>query len=265
MLLNSVVIVLREVLEAALLMSVLLASARFLQMSKLWAIFAMIFGAVGAVMYGTFLGPVSELFEGVGQEVCNALLQLGMLALIAVIVFKIPRRMDYLRASSTNFSILMVAIVAMATTREGSEIVVYVSGFWGITEFLSAVALGSFIGASIGLSIGVLVYYLLLALPLRHAPAITVTALAMIGAGMSSQAIRLLIQADWMSSSGALWDTSHLLSEQSLFGQLAYALVGYEASPSAIEAATYLGSLLLVGLAYAAGKLRKVAEEDAIA
>jgi high-affinity iron transporter len=265
MLLNSVVIVLREVLEAVLLMSVLLASARFLKMSKRWAIFALIFGVVGAVLYGYFLGSVSDLFEGVGQEVCNAFLQFGMLGLIVAIVFQVPRRMDCLRGSSTNVAVLMVAIVAMAITREGSEIVVYVSGFWGMTEFLSAVALGSVIGACIGLSVGVLVYYLLLALPLRHAPATSVIALAIIAAGMSSQAIRLLIQADWMSSSGALWDSSHLLSEQSLLGQLAYALVGYEASPSAIEAATYLGSLLLVGLAYAAGRLRKVVEEDAIA
>ena len=264
MLLNSVVIVLREVLEAALLMSVLLAGARFLQMSKRWAIFALIFGVVGAVLYGYFLGPVSELFDGVGQEVCNALLQFGMLGLIVALVFQIPRRINSPCGSSTNVAALMAVIVAMAITREGSEIVVYVSGFWGTTEFLSAVAIGSVIGACIGFSIGVLVYYLLLALPLRHAPVLSVIILAMIAAGLSSQATRLLIQADWMSSSGALWDTSHLLSEQSLLGQLAYALVGYEASPSAVEATIYVGSLLFVALAYVAGKLRKVVDEDAI-
>ena len=125
-------------------------------------------------------------------------------------------------------------------------------------------AIGSIIGACIGFSIGVLVYYLLLALPLRHAPVLSIIVLAMIAAGLSSQATRLLIQADWMSSSGALWDTSHLLSEQSLLGQLAYALVGYEASPSAVEATIYVGSLLFVALAYVAGKLRKVVDEDAI-
>ncbi len=264
MLLNSVVIVLREVLEAALLMSVLLAAARFLQVSKRWVFFALMFGGAGAILYGYFLGPISELFEGVGQEVCNAFLQFCILLLIAAIVFQIPRRMESPRGPATNVAALMALIVALAIIREGSEIVVYISGFWGMTEFLSAVAIGSVIGACIGFSVGVLIYYLLLAQPLRQAPVTSVVILAMIGAGMASQAVRLLIQADWISASGALWDTSHLLAEQSLLGQLAYALVGYEASPSAVEATIHLGSLLLVGSAYVAGKLIKAADEEAI-
>ena len=60
MLLNSVVIILREVLEAALLMSVFLASARFLQTRNSWAISALVAGAIGAATYGFCLEPVSD-------------------------------------------------------------------------------------------------------------------------------------------------------------------------------------------------------------
>ena len=264
MLLNSVVIVLREVLEAALLMSVLLAATRFLQMGKRWVFFALVLGVAGAVLYGYLFGPISELFSGVGQEVGNAGLQLCILLLIVVNVFQISRRMQDTRGSSTRLALLMTLIVVLAIVREGSEVFVYISGFWGVTEFVSAVAVGSVIGTCIGFSVGVLVYYLLLAQPIRHAPVTSVVVLAMIGAGMASQAVRLLSQADWISTSGALWDTSHLLAEQSLLGQLAYALVGYEASPSGLEVAVHLGSFLLVGTAYVAGKLIKVADEDAL-
>jgi len=257
MLLNSVIIVLREVLEAALLMSVFLASARFLQIRNRWVVAAIITGLVGASVYGSLLHPVSELFDGVGQEVVNAFLQFGAFALLVLIVFQIPRRAQNPHNSAAVIVGLMALTVALAITREGAEILVYLSGFWSMSDFFSAVAIGSVIGACIGFSVGVLIYYLLLAQPLRHALPTSVLLLHLIGAGMASQATRLLIQADWISTSGAIWDTSHILSEHSLAGQLLYALIGYEASPSLVEVFAYVGSLLLVTAAFTAGKLTR--------
>jgi high-affinity iron transporter len=255
MLLNSVVIVLREVLEAALMLSVLLASERFLHIHRRWVLPALLLGLAGAATYGYFLDSVSELFDGVGQEVCNALLQFATFVLIALLAFQIPQQLRSApRRTSNRIALLMAAMVILAFTREGSEIYIYVSGFWNVSNFFSAVALGSIVGGCIGFSIGVLIYYLLLARPLRQEPAISISLLALIGAGLASQAVRLLIQADWVSSDGALWDSSFILSEQSLLGQLAYALVGYEASPAAVEVIVYLGSLSIVALAYFAGK-----------
>jgi high-affinity iron transporter len=255
MLLNSVVIVLREVLEAALMLSVLLASERFLHVNRRWVLPALLLGLAGAATYGHFLGSISELFDGVGQEVCNALLQLATFVLIAVLAFQIPQQLRSApRPTSNRIALLMAAMVIMAFIREGSEIYIYVSGFWNVTNFFSAVALGSIVGGCIGFSIGVLIYYLLLARPPRQEPIISISLLALIGAGLSSQAVRLLIQADWISAGSAIWDTSSILSEQSLLGQLAYALVGYEASPAAVEVIVYLGSLSVVALAYFAGK-----------
>jgi len=262
MLLNSVIIVLREVLEAALLMSVFLASARFLDIRNRWVLGAVIVGLVGAGAYGYLLDPVSNLFDGVGQEVVNALLQFGAFALLACIVFQIPRRVSNTGKSAAVIVGLMTFAVATAITREGAEIMVYVSGFWSMSDLLSAIALGSLIGACIGFSVGVLIYYLLLAQPLKHALPTSILLLHLIGAGMASQATRLLIQADWISTSGPVWNTSHILSEQSLAGQLLYALIGYEASPSLVEVFAYTGSLALLAAAFVAGKLSSPAVAD---
>lgn len=254
MLLNSVVIVLREVLEAVLLISVFLASASFLRFKNRWLIVALLLGSLGAVSYGTLLGPVSELFDGVGQEVCNAMLQLAAFAVIVAIVFLIPRRMNSQQHYRSRIQALMAIAVALAITREGAEILIYVSGFWSMDDFFSSVAIGSFIGACIGISIGVLIYYLLLAQPPRRALPITIALLILIAAGMSSQAVRLLIQADWISAAGALWDTSGILPEQSLPGQLLYALIGYEASPAAVEVVAHVGSIALLAISFLAGR-----------
>jgi high-affinity iron transporter len=262
MLLNSVVIVLREVLEAALLLSVLLASGRFLDLDNRWIRLAMSLGIVGAAVYGYMLGPISDLFDGVGQEVVNALLQFVDFVFVVAVVFLASCRMQRPHRYHSALQLTMAAAVALAVVREGAEILIYVSGFWSMGDVFSAVGIGSIIGASIGFSVGVLIYFLLLAQPRKRALPVIVLLLLFIAAGMSSQATRLLIQADWISTAGALWDTSTILSEDSPPGQLLYALVGYEASPAAIEVVMYIGGMLLVVAAHLAGRLARPSEDD---
>ncbi len=254
MLLNSVVIVLREVLEAVLLLSVFLACARFLRISNRWVVLALIAGALGALFYGYMLEPVSDLFDGVGQEVCNAFLQVAVFALILLIAFYFARRARDQSRYGRVLQITMATAVALSITREGSEILVYVSGFWSVSDIFSAVAIGSIIGACIGFSVGVLIFFLLLAQPSQRVMPISVVLLLLIAAGMSSQATRLLMQADWISAGAPLWNTSAILAEDSLVGQLFYALIGYEATPSATEVIVYVGTIVLVAASFYAGR-----------
>jgi high-affinity iron transporter len=253
MLINSVIIVLREVIEAALLISVLLAVSRRLQLSVQWAPIALIAGALGAALYARLLEPVSELFDGVGQELINALMQFGISVLLVVIVLLIARRRERLGGPATVLTGLMAIAVALAAIREGSEILVYVFGFVTIESHRASVLLGSLTGAGIGFSVGVLLYYLLLAIRVNHALWVSLTLLALAASSMCAQAVKLLIQADWLPSGAPLWDTSALVNEQSMVGQFLYALIGYEATPSAIEAVAYFGSIGIIIVAGLAG------------
>ena len=253
MLVSSVVIILREVLEAALMISVLLAVTRFLQLRTRWVAFAMIFGAFGAAAYGYFLDPVSNLFDGVGQELLNAMLQFGVFAALAAIVFHIACQRNAPSDDDAVLPALMATAVALAVTREGSEILIYVSGFVQMSDFLSSVGVGSLAGAGIGFSIGVLFYYLLLAIPTGRALLISLILLSLTASGMCAQATQLLIQADWISVSGSLWDTSGYVPEGSLPGQLLYALIGYEATPSATEVIVYVASLTIMAASFCVG------------
>jgi len=70
--------------------------------------------------------------------------------------------------------------------------------------------------------------------------------IALVAAGMAGEVARLLIQADWLPAQEALWDTSGWLPEDSVPGQILYALIGYEATPSPLQAAFYFGGLLLL-------------------
>lgn len=265
MLVNSVIIVLREVLEAALMVSVLLAASRHLGLGSQWLVFALVFGLIGATVYGHFLDPISQLFDGVGQELLNACLHFAVFVALAFIVFLIARQRGQPARKNSTLPTIMAAAIALAVIREGSEVLIYVSGFVQMDNFMSSVGIGSLAGAAIGFSVGVLFYYLLLALPASRAIAVSLVLLGLAAAGMSAQATGLLIQADWLSVSGPFWDSSGIIAENSLTGQLLYALIGYEASPSAIEVATYASSILIMALSALLGRTvfgRRSAEEQ---
>jgi high-affinity iron transporter len=143
------------------------------------------------------------------------------------------------------FALLLV--VALAVLREGSEIVLFLFGV-GIGESGRAAMLG---GAALGLAsgalVGALLYSGLLRIPVRRFFAATNALILLLAAGMSAQAARFLLQADLLPALGQrVWDTSALLSEQSLVGHALKALVGYDARPAGIQVLFYLATLILI-------------------
>ncbi len=248
MLVNSVIIVLREVLEAALMISVMLSLSRWLALNLRWLGVAMVLGFAGAIAYARNLVLVSDLFDGVGQEILNASLQAGVFAAVAVVVFLVAGRRRHSSERTGALPAAMATAVALAVAQEGSEIIIYVSGFVAMNDFFSSVGVGSLAGAGIGMSVGVLFYYVLLAIPERRAFLIALMLLGLVAASMCIQAVKLLAQADWLSVGGPLWDSSWLVAENSVPGQLLYALIGYEATPSAIEVSAYTGSLAIIAI-----------------
>ncbi len=243
MLLDIVVIVLRETLEASILIGVLLCVSRtsHIRFSWLWAAFVL--GAAGAFIYAINLAAISELFDYVGQEVINAGLQFaiyGLLVTIIAVQYAGPAR------GSLPLKVLMAVAVALAITREGSELIVFYSGFLQSGDSLLTAATSGFIGLAVGMSAGAIVYYGLVSQPMPLARTIYTSILALVAGGMMVQAAGLLIQADWLSAGHPLWDTNALLPEASLPGQVVYAVFGYEATPSQQEVIVYLTSIVII-------------------
>ena len=139
----------------------------------------------------------------------------------------------------------LIVMGALAITREGAEIFLYLVSATLSEGHFFAVLLGMTIGCSIGLSIGLLLYYLLISLNNRWAMIVSTVMLIQVTAGMLSHASLLLIQADWLPSQLHLWDTSQWLSEESLMGQLMFMLLSYEATPTAIQFIVYVLGFLL--------------------
>jgi high-affinity iron transporter len=250
MLSNAVILILQETLEAALLISVLATVCYLQRMRMSWLYWGLLLGVICASIYAANLQRVSEWFDYVGQEVVNASLQAAISILLMVFCAVVPAVHPPIPGHSNRnagdgqqWALLMAtAIVTLAITREGSEIVLYLSGLIRQKDHLQAVLMGSGLGFGIGLSIGFLVFYGLLGMVPRWAMRASGFLLAIFSGNMLSQAAMLLIQADWLPANRTLWDSSAWLPEHSVLGQLMYALIGYEATPP-----------LLYGLAYVAG------------
>lgn len=247
MLLTTVIIILQEVLEAAVLIGLLLALTRSLELGYRWFGAALLLGVLGAALYGLQLTPISNALDGVGQEVLNALIQFAIYGLLLIVAASLlPLRPEPGQRRLLTF--VMTVVVALAILREGSEIYVYLLSFRYRPEPLAAVTTGSLIGAGIGFSVGALFYYGLLSLsPKRRQLAICVL-LALIGAGLCLQASQLLVQADWLPAQYPLWDTSSLLPESAIAGRVLYAVAGYEATPTALQVVIYVAALVTMAL-----------------
>jgi len=147
----------------------------------------------------------------------------------------------------------MVTIVGVAMIREFSEIILYLQGYASAPEIFPRVLTGGVVGAGVGFSVGVMLYYLLGwgVSDVRRVYRLQ-WVLSLVVAGILLQAVSLLMQVDYLPHQSALWDSSALIPENSIVGQLLYALVGYEASPNAWHLGAYVvgltALLALVGL-----------------
>ena len=96
--------------------------------------------------------------------------------------------------------------------------------------------------------IGTVVYFGLLAIPLRRLFGVTSWLIVLLAAGMAAQGAAFLMQANLLPPLGnQLWDTSAVLSERSPLGVLLHVLIGYSAQPAGIQVVFYLATLIVIG------------------
>jgi high-affinity iron transporter len=152
------------------------------------------------------------------------------------------------RAGSRPLYALSV-VCGIAVLREGSEIVLFLYGIavaGGSTRV--GMAIGGALGVAAGAAAGAGLYFGLLRIPLRYLFATTTGLILLLAAGLASQAASFLAAADVVPTLGNnRWDTSAILTENSIGGQLAHVLVGYTARPAGIQIVFYLATLLVIG------------------
>jgi high-affinity iron transporter len=139
-------------------------------------------------------------------------------------------------------------VVGIAVLREGSEIVLFLYGIAiSGNDTAATMAVGGFLGLILGIAIGAVTYFGLLRISNRHLFAVTGWLIALLAAGMASQAMAFLQQAQVVTSfTKVLWDTSGLISDGSVIGKVLHTLVGYTARPTGMQFMVYLATLVCI-------------------
>jgi high-affinity iron transporter len=250
--LATAVIVLREVLEAALVVSIVLAATRGVRQRGLWVGYGVAAGTLGALLVAAFAEKLAAAASGLGQEIFNA----GVLA-VAVLMLgwhniwmsRHGRQMASdlstvgaaVRGGTRPLYVLSV-VVAMAVLREGSELVLFLYGIAASGPGQTRELAGGFVlGLVGGIALSLAMYVGLLRVPAKRLFAVTGWLILLLAAGMAAQAAAFLVQADILPAVGeAVWDTSRFLPDDSVLGKLLHTLVGYTARPYGIQLGIYV-------------------------
>lgn len=254
--LAALIIVFREVFEAGLIVGIVMAVTRAVPRHGLWVGGGVAAGVLGACVVAMFAGVLSDAFAGAGQELFNAsvlLIAVVMLTWHNVWMSRHGRELAAeMRAAgeavvSGRSSLTALAIVvAIAVLREGSEVVLFLYGILASGGTSGAgVFLGGVIGLVLGAAVCALTYFGLLRIPQRHLFAATSLMIAFLAAGMGAQAVLFLAQADFLTAYGTVvWDSSWLLSDESVLGRALHTLIGYSDRPTAMQLIVYVVTLL---------------------
>ena len=255
--LGVALLVFREVMEAALIVSIVCAATRGVSRRGPFVAGGIGLGIAGAVLVAFSAAALARLASGSGQEIFNACVLLSAVAMIGWHVVwmsthgrELTQRLNGVgRAIKTGSSslTLLLAVVAIAVLREGSEIVLFVYGMAvggiGTAGLAAGIALGMGGGALLGFAL----YFGLLRIPMKHFFKVTNWLLVLLAAGLASSAARFLLQGNLLPAWGdQVWDTSWLLSNGSLAARTLGILIGYDASPAGIQIVFYAATLLLL-------------------
>lgn len=257
--LSTAIIVFREVLEAALIISIIIAATRGVAHRGKWVALGAAAGLLGAGVIAMFADVIAEALTGRGQEMFNAGILFTAVAMLGChnIWMKQHGKQLAMQMSAMGRSVLegsqplriLAVVIGLALLREGSEVVLFLYGIASAqATSANTMLVGGLIGIAAGSTLGYLLYRGLLKIPSKHLFAVTGWLILLLAAGMSAHGAAYLVQIDLLPPLGhAIWDTSGIISETSITGKLLSTLVGYVARPDGIQVLFYFATIILIG------------------
>jgi hypothetical protein len=144
---------------------------------------------------------------------------------------------------------VLAVVCGVAVLREGSETVLFLYGIAAGGAGIASLLAGGTLGLACGAATGAVLYLGLLRIPTQRLLAVTNWMVLLLAAGMAAQAAGFLVQADLLPPFGeAVWDTSAVLTDNSLLGKALHTVIGYVARPDGVQVLFYLATMLGIWL-----------------
>lgn len=248
----SLVLMVREGLEAMLLVSILVAYLNKVGQKKLnkyvyiGALGAFIVSIAVASVFGDAYKSFGTVFEGLA----------GLFAVIILtymivwmdnhskdIKGELQKKANEAIASKRVFGLFLVAFTTVL--REGVETVLFLSGMSANTPVHQIIT-----GAAVGLLISVILAFMLFKsiyrFNLKKFFQYTGYLLLVFAAGILGQVTVSLQAAGWLPGTIMAWNTNFLISENTILGSVLHSVLGYSEQPSVLQVIFYVTYLAVM-------------------
>lgn len=263
----SFLITLREGIEAALVVSIILAYLNSIDRRdahrSVWT------GVGTAIAVSILAGVVLNVTVGAISETSDrtaaAIEGIGSLLAVAVLtwmIFWMRRQARHIKgelqqkvdmAVGSQSTLALAALAFFVVVREGLETVLFLFGTIRV-EVVGSVGL-AYLGAALGLItalvLGVLIYRGGLRLNLRTFFKVTGALILVVAAGLFAYGIHEFQELGWLPGEDAkAFDIGGVLSDDGGVGAFLKALFGYNADPSVLEFGAWLAYLVVTGFLF---------------
>jgi len=266
----ALLITLREGLEAALIVGIVLGVLRKLgytnRSKPVWIGVAA--AAATSIVAGLALNALGVAFEGRGEEIFEGAAMLLAAGVLTWMIFWMQRQgqsvqveleSDVRQAVNVGSWWTLFSLAFVAVLREGIETVLFLTA-----AAFSATPAETLIGGALGLAIAVLLGWLMFAagkrLDVRAFFRATSVLLILFAAGLLAHGVHELQEAALLPTFiEHVWDVNFILDESGTAGAFLQALFGYNGNPSLLEVISYIAYFVAIYLATRLSKPRQVA------
>jgi high-affinity iron transporter len=256
----SFLITLREGLEAALIVGIVLSVLRKLgRADRDKPVWIGVLAAVAvSVIAGVILNALGIAFEGRGEQIFEGVAMLLAAGVLTWMIFWMQRQgrqiqleleADVRQAVARGSAWALFSLAFVAVVREGIETSLFLTA-----AAFSATPLQTLMGGALGLIVAIALGWLLFAagkqLNLRAFFRMTGFLLLLFAAGLVAHGVHELQEAALLPTLVEhVWDINPILDENSALGTFLKALLGYNGNPSLLEVISYAVYLAVIGSA----------------
>jgi high-affinity iron transporter len=261
-LLSAFLITLREGLEAALVVGIILAylnrTGNRASFKPVWTgvalavVASLVAGTAIYFLAGELTGRAEEIFEGIAM-----FLAVGVLTWM---IFWMAKQSANIRqhlqaqvdsAVTAGSALGLVLLTFVVVVREGVETALFLFATTRMEESAMLSAVGALLGMALAVGIGYSIYRGATRLNLRAFFNVTSLLLIVFAAGLLAHGIHEFQEAGIIPIVVEhVWDVNDVIPEKSTVGRFLTAVVGYNGNPSLIEVVAYVVFLVSVLLAY---------------
>lgn len=260
--LGSFLITLREGLEAALIIGIILAyiakTGNRQGFKPIWVGTAL--GAVASLTTGVIIYFTAGELQGSAEQIFEGTTMFIAVGVLTWMIFWMRKQGLNIRAHlhtqiqsalTSGSSLALVVMAFLAVVREGIETVLFLFAATRTAESIFTLTLGGFLGLLVAALIGYAIYRGTSRFNLRSFFNVTSVVLILFAAGLLAHGIHEFNEVGFIPPViEHVWDTNGLVPETSTFGRFLTALFGYNANPSLTETISYFVFLIVTLCGY---------------